>query len=212
MHIGDPRTRLTPIHVATVLASVLFLAGPAWSGIHTWDVNEVFSNADGSIQFVELIDNGTGGTEVNIGNGSISSSLGTVSWSNGPVTGPTNGRSYLIATPDFAALPGAPTPDVIVDPSDVPIFDVNGDTVSRGANDSLTFGPVPTNGTDSIDDVTGVGPNTPTNYEGISGSVDASPSPPSVPLTSSETLLLLVAAATMLGALALRTTRVPSMK
>ncbi|MFP6607219.1 MAG: hypothetical protein VCC19_11635, partial [Myxococcota bacterium] len=43
-------------------------AGPALAGIHTWDVNEVFSNADGTIQFVELWEAAGGAGEVNVGN------------------------------------------------------------------------------------------------------------------------------------------------
>lgn len=174
----NPKTlQATAARIASAAAVLMIFAGPAAAGIHTWDVREVFSNADGSVQFVELIDNGTGGGEINVGNGSITTNLqGTISWANGPVAAPTNGRSYLIATPDFAALPGAPTPDVIVAPINVPIFDNAGDTVSFGAFDSMTFGAVPTNGTDSLDDLTGVGLNTPTNYAGTTGSVDASPS------------------------------------
>ncbi len=156
------------------VATFLLLANPAIAGIHTWDVREVFSNADGTIQFVELLDVGTTGGETGVGNGSITTNLGTISWSNGAVAPPTNGRSYLVATPAFAALPDAPTPDVVVDPADVPIFDPNGDTVSFGSFDSMSFGPVPTDGIDSLDDVSGIGPNTPTNYSGVSGSVDAS--------------------------------------
>ncbi|MEZ4279724.1 MAG: hypothetical protein R3F21_08955 [Myxococcota bacterium] len=75
--------------------------------IHTWDVREVFSNHDGTIQYVELFDAGAGGTEtIGVGNGTLTSSLNTFSWTNGPVAPPTNGKSYLIATAAFAALPG----------------------------------------------------------------------------------------------------------
>ena len=188
-----PFATCSPLY-SICLAAVLLVASAANAGIHTWDVHEVFSNSDGTIQFVELIDNGTGGAELNVGNGSITTTLqGTISWSNGPVVGPTNGRSYLIATPAFAALPGAPTPDVIVAPANVPIFNNTGDTVSFGSFDSLTFGATPTNGIDSIDDVSGVGANTPTNYTGTSGSVDASSGSPSptVPLSSPATMALL---------------------
>jgi len=30
------------------------VAGPAWAGSHSWRVSEIFSNASGSIQFIEL--------------------------------------------------------------------------------------------------------------------------------------------------------------
>ena len=175
----------------------LLFAGAASAGIHTWDVNEVFSNADGTIQYVELVDNGTGGNEINVGNGSLSSSLQSISWSQGQVSPPTTGRKYLIATPGFAALAGAPTPDVIMDPSNVPFFDVAGDSVAFGSWDSWTFAGVPTNGIDSLDRTAGVGQNSPENYAGETGSVDASPAPPPpppppapVPASSTPALLL----------------------
>lgn len=200
------RSTATPnpsILLSMMFGLVALAASPAFAGIHTWDVAEVFSNADGTIQFVELVDNGTTGGEINVGNGSITSSLGTISWSNGAVTGPTNGRRYLIATPAFAALPGAPTPDVVVPPANVPMFDIAGDTVSFGSVDSMTFPAVPTDGLQSIDDATGVGQNSPENYAGQTGSVNANPAPPAVPLSSPLVVLFILAACGGLGAMAL---------
>ena len=133
--------------ILALCAWLLWPAGTASAGIHTWDVNEVFSNADGTIQYVELVDNGTSGNETNVGNGSLSSSLQSISWNQGAVTPPTTGKKYLIATPDFAALDGAPTPDVIIDPANVPFFDAAGDTVAFGSRDSWMFASAPTNGT-----------------------------------------------------------------
>jgi hypothetical protein len=192
-----------PTLLLLVSSLALLLGSPAFAGIHTWDVAEVFSNADGTIQFVELVDAGTTGGEVNVGNASITSSLGTISWSNGAVAPPTNGRRYLIATPAFAALPGAPTPDVVVAPANVPIFNQAGDTVSFGAIDSMTFGAVPTNGTDSLDDTTGVGPNSPENYAGATASVNAGGTPPAVPLASPTALFFMLVLAGALGAMAI---------
>ena len=156
----------------------LLLASASHAGIHTWDVREVFSNADGTVQFIELLDLGTGGTETGIGNSSASSSATgeSFSWANGPLTPPTNGRSYLIATAGFAALPGAPVPDVLIPAVNVPFFDPAGDTVCAGP-DCFTFASAPTDGIDSLDEVAGVGVNTPTNYAGDSGTVDASGAP-----------------------------------
>ena len=181
------------LRVQCSAVGVLFMlfASTSRAGIHTWDVLEVFSNADGTIQYVELVDNGAGGGETGVGNGSLSSSLHSFSWSNGPVTGPTNGRKYLVATAGFAALPGAPVPDVIIPPANVPFFNVAGDTVAFGGFDSLVFGAVPTNGTDSFDELTGVGSNTPTNYAGTSGTVDASGGPQAVPMSSTPIVLLI---------------------
>lgn len=178
-----------------LLRAVLFLvgllaSGNATAGIHTWDIVEVFSNADGTVQYIELEDLGSGGNEVNIGNATLSSTAESYAFGNGPVTPPTNGKFYLIATPDFVALPGAPTPDVILPADKVPFFDPAGDTLSVGV-DSFTFGPVPTDGLDALTRAGSTVINTPTNYAGVTGTIDASPEPPpAVPLFSGPAMSL----------------------
>lgn len=180
-------------------AAAMCSAGPALGGIHTWDVREVFSNADGTVQFVELFEaNGTPG-ETGVGNGTISSTTQSHTWSNGAVAAPTTNKSYLIATQAFADLPGAPTPDVIIPAGKIPFFNVAGDTVAFGGFDSWPFGAVPTNGTDSLDRLSGVGPNSPRNYAGVTGSVDASPPNPAVPLASAPAVAVLLTLLTAAG-------------
>lgn len=152
-------------------------AGSAWAGAHTWDVNEVFSNADGSIQFIELRENNGTPNETGVGNQTLSSNTQSFNMGAGAVAAPTSNKHFLIATAGFAALPGAPTPDVIIPAGLVPFFATSGDTISYGTIDSWAFGTVPTNGSDSLDRTTGVGPNSPTNFAGDTGSVDATPPP-----------------------------------
>lgn len=196
------------LHVFTALL-VTLPTGAAFAGIHTWDVNEVFSNAEGNIQFVELWEADGGEGENGVGNGSISSDTQSHSFDNGAVTGNTANRYYLIATQDFADLPGAPTPDEILPPGPIPppganpFFATTGDTVAFGGFDSWNFGAVPTNGTDSLDRLTGVGANSPTNYAGDSGSVDANVSAP-IPLLGPGAAALLFSAVGAGGYLALR--------
>jgi uncharacterized membrane protein YphA (DoxX/SURF4 family) len=193
------RSRRAPAALLAILT--LLAAQAALAGIHTWDVREVFSNADGSIQFVEFWEAGGGPGETGIGSAAASSDTQSFSWSNGAVAPPTSNKFYLIATADFAALPGAPTPDVIIPAINVPFFDPAGDTVCFGGFDCFTFASAPTNGTDSLDDISGVGPNTPTNYAGVSGSVTI---PPSAPAWSSIAMLLATASMLLIG---LATTR-----
>lgn len=183
LHSISPRPRLRTVPIAWLaLAALLAHAPAALAGVHTWDVNEVFSNADGTIQFVELREaNGTA-NETGVGNGSLSSTQQTAfSFGQGAVAAPTSNKFYLVATQSFADLPGAPVPDVIIPAGKIPFFATTGSTVSFGAIDSWAFGAVPTNGTDSLSRLTGVGPNSPTNYAGDTGSVDASPPPSPVP-------------------------------
>jgi hypothetical protein len=110
--------------LCTGLALLLTVAGlpvAAWAGQHTWDVSEVFSNADGTIQFVELKENNGGNTEGGVGNGQITSNAKVFAWSNGAVANTAN-KYYLVATQSFADLPGAPTPDAIMSPGVLPFF------------------------------------------------------------------------------------------
>lgn len=206
------------LHRATVLGSaalssslVLLAASIASAGVHTWVVREVFSNHNGTIQYVELFDAGATGGELGVSGGTIMSDTQTFTWSSPAVAPPTNGKSYLIASATFAALPGAPTPDAIIPVGKMPFFSVAGDTVSFGIFHSFEFGAVPTNGTNSLTDGLGVGPNTPKNYAGNQGSVDASPAPvPTASFWMTAALFTSLAAIGIVTLRRLRTTTEPS--
>ncbi|MCH8242986.1 MAG: hypothetical protein IH897_10305 [Planctomycetes bacterium] len=108
---------------------------------HTFDIEEVFSNRDGAVQFIELLE--TEGAE---GNFHFAGNLVTTNAYNYPVDLPatsTANLSVLIATASFAALPGAVTPDYIVPER---FFETTGDTISildvatKATVDTFTFG------------------------------------------------------------------------
>lgn len=205
--MGHTFTRRSPANLipACLSAAVFFAASLASAGIHTWDVREVYSNATGTIQFIELIDNGTGGAEFGVGNGSLTSGAKSHAWTNGAVTGPTNGRSYLIASATFAALPGAPVPDVIIPVAKMPFFNPAGDTITfAGGIDAWTFGAVPTDNVSSLDRVSGIGTKTPKNYAGLSASA--------VPSASFWAVAGLLASLTAMGAVVLRRQRTASLR
>jgi hypothetical protein len=163
----------------SVAISLGIALGPAaaLAANHTWDVSEVFSNADGTIQFVELKETNGGNSEGGVGNGQIMSNLKTFAGTNGVVAGTAN-KFYLVATQAFADLPGAPVPDAIITSGLLPFFfDPAGDSVDFRVYDTCTFGAIPTDGIDSYNCLgASTGPNTPTNFAGASGSVDASAS------------------------------------
>jgi hypothetical protein len=189
--------KLLQLRVAAISAATFLLATSATAGNHTWDVVEVFSNFDGSIQFIELFDAGTipPGNETGIGNGSLSSGTQFYSWSNGPVESPTLGKRYLVATQgyaDLALLQGAPAPDVTLPAGVAPFFTASGDTIAYVNGDSLAFpSGVPTNGTDSFDEVAGEATNSPQNYAGATGSIIAPPA--AAPSASSTMIVVLIA-------------------
>jgi hypothetical protein len=166
-------------------AAFLSFATAALAGEHTWDVNEVFSDASGNIQFVELWEaNGTPGETAVDGN-TMSSNTKSFVISGPSLVAPTTNKFFLMATPGFAALAGAPTPDRIIPAGSVPFFATGGDTIMYQPWDSWTFGAVPTDGVNSLDRISGVGANSPTNYAGVTGSVNANvlatPAVPSLP-------------------------------
>jgi hypothetical protein len=152
---------------------------PVFAGSHTWDVNEVFVNANGSIWFVELREVGGGDGETFVGGHDVIS-LDTLQFfdicvppGDCHVVGPTGFKYLLFANQAFADLPGAPPPDQIV--AGNAFFDLSGDTVRYDPYDNLAFPTgLPTDGLMSFNEGTGVALNSPTNYAGTTGSVDAS--------------------------------------
>ncbi|HKY33929.1 MAG TPA: hypothetical protein VJV23_15470 [Candidatus Polarisedimenticolia bacterium] len=164
----------------TTAAVAAAVSSGASAGGHTWDVNEVFSNADGTIQFIELKETGGGAGETGTG-GKVVSSLTKAFTMTSNVASPTSFKHILLATAGFAALPGAPTPNYII-PSN--FFSVSGDTLKYSSFDTWVIPAIPTDGVNSHNRS---GPatalNSPTNYAGQTGSVNANPAPapPAVP-------------------------------
>lgn len=175
-------------HTSILASLVIFLfTANAHAASHLWRINEVFSNADGNIQFVEMHECCGAPAELGLGGRFVrSDSTGQQYDFTEHLTGNTADRYLLLATNDFAALPGAPTPDYIIPDN---FFSTDTDTITYwfypAATMTISPGDVPTNGVDSYDAENGVGPNTPTNYAGESGTVDASAGGmPAVPATS----------------------------
>ena len=149
------------------------------AGSHTWDVNELFSNADGTVQFIELREAGGGAFETGVGGHMLTSNANSFLITSN-VASPTSFKHILFGTAAFAALPGAPTPNYIIPAN---FFSVNGDTITYVPWDSRTFGAgvLPTDGVLSLNNNLTTGVNSPTNYAGQTGSVNAAPAPPAVP-------------------------------
>ncbi|MBW2290009.1 MAG: hypothetical protein JRG90_19590 [Deltaproteobacteria bacterium] len=158
-----------------LFVSLFVLASSAWAGHHSWNINEVFSDDDTTIQFVEMHCPVSG--ENGLDTWTVKSDSTAITFTfDADVVGSTLNRSALIGTNAYAALTGAPAPDYVLPDS---FFDVSGDTLRyAGSSDVWTFGAVPTNGTDSLDRIGGVGLNSPKNLNGDEGSVDANPPPP----------------------------------
>jgi hypothetical protein len=153
-------------------ATFFFLAtvNIAAADFHAWTINEIYSNADGSVQFVELF-NTTDREDLLATHGAtISSSLNVYTFDVDLPDFLTANRFLLVGTVSYASAPGAVTPDYTVEDN---FFSVNGDTVIFASVDALDFSMtgLPVDGVLSIDPDLISSPNSPTNFDGEIGLV-----------------------------------------
>ncbi len=196
---------LTIVCIATLWAS------SAWATFDTYDVNEIFSNSDGKIQFVELLENNNppANGQNRFTGKALKSDATTFVFLTNLISTATADTNVLIATAGFAALPGAPTPDYIIPDGFVA---VGGDTIRYCSNptcclpvDSLSFASLPTDGVTSLGLLGVTAVNSPTNFAGESGSVDVSA--PSVPGLSEAGVALLIMSLMIVGARIIRASK-----
>lgn len=192
-------TRSLPRLALAALALGAFAAPAVFAGAHTWDVNELFSNASGTIQFIELKETGGGAGETGVGGHQVTSNINSFTILSN-VVAPTSFKHILFGTAAFAALPGAPMPNYIIDPN---FFSVSGDLIQYMPYDSLSFaaGVLPTDGVLSLGKGGVTAQNSPTNYAGQTGSVNANPPtpPPGVPDGAGGTTPMTVTALDLTG-------------
>jgi hypothetical protein len=132
--------------VGVVLAIVGAVA-PSRAAHHLWSISQVYSNASGSVQFVQLHCPEAG--ENSIGPFGVSSHSKSFSFVNNLPPNSTANSWILIATPGFAGLPGAIAPDYVLPSGN--FFSTGGDTLNYASGtDSWTFGMVPTDGVHSL--------------------------------------------------------------
>ena len=141
---------------------------PVFSASHLWVISEVASNADGTVQFVEMWtpapnESFLAGKALHADGGSSDPFA-----QNLPPN--TTANKYLLAaTPAFAALPGAPAPDLILPAG---FLDITGDTVQWHIylDSVLAYGPgkLPTDGVHSLEADGSTGAASPKNFAGAS--------------------------------------------
>ena len=172
------KTRSSVVVLACV--SSFLLVSPSLASFHLWEISEIYSNADGTVQYVELFT--ASNSQQFTTNRVIRASQGA---SNNEFIFPTltplptGGHFLLLATSGFSNLPGSVTADFTLD--DGFLFTPDGVVDFVGAN-SLTYADLPTDGIMSLHcdanngsscTATSVGDNSPTNYAGETGSIDA---------------------------------------
>lgn len=144
-----------------LFALLTLLSFHAWGPFHLWQMTELFSNADGTIQFLEVRALSGGqqfldGHALQIGGNSID--LRTL-------PGDSANRTFLVGTAGFAAL-GVAAPDFIVPNG---FFPVGGGTIDFAENsDRWTYPALPTNGRSLNRDGSTSAPS-PRNFAGQTG-------------------------------------------
>jgi YVTN family beta-propeller protein len=154
-----------------VLALSVF-ANAAVASFHTFRIDLIYSNADGTVQYVVLHESfGASGQNL-LGVHSLQTTPQGGATTNYPfVTNLPNtntaGKRVLIATPGFAAL-GLVTPDYVFADGFVPF---PAGTINYAGVDQVTYTDLPTDGVNALDHSGAIVPNVATNFAGQSGSV-----------------------------------------
>jgi hypothetical protein len=164
----DDRTMRSLIRVAFI--ALAFAALPSRAMYHLWVMNEVYSDADGTVQFLEMT--ATAGQQQFLQGHSLVSRTGGTSLTFSFPTdlpGETTGARMLIATEGFAAL-GVVAPDYIVPNG---FFPRGGGSIDFAGVDIWSFGALPADGRSLIRDGT-TAINSPLNFSGRTGTVPVS--------------------------------------
>ena len=160
--------------IACALAALLALAAaPAGAVFHLWVMTELYSNADGSVQFLEL-SSPADGEGLLSGHRLSSTAGGTTRRFTFPSNLPfqTGGKRMLVATQGFADL-GVVTPDFVVPNG---FFSTAGGTVNFADVDMWFHPALPTGGL-SLQRNGTTAAASPTNFAGQTGSVPAAEVP-----------------------------------
>ena len=174
-----------PRHLSAA-AALLFAAPAAFASYHTFQIEQIYSNADGSVQFIVMHESLRADGESFWNGNMLTSTHAGVSqtftfrkdlpggspgdgYGYGMMPSPTANKRVLIATQGFAAL-GLVTPDFVMPNG---FLATGGGTLNYAGVDQITYSSLPTDGTHAIDRGSVEIPNVATNFAGASASVAA---------------------------------------
>src|SRR5213075_1946266 len=132
--------------LCALMPILMCAASAAWANFHLVQIEQLFSNADGSVQFIVLHEfTGANGEHLLGGMPLISTHAGvnkTFIFPKNLPSSQTAGRRVLVATQGFAAL-GIVTPDYVVPNGFLP---TDGGTLNYAGVDTVNFASLPTDG------------------------------------------------------------------
>lgn len=168
------------------LAAITSFPAVSKATFHQWEIKEIFTNADGTVQFIEFFTIGADEGGLQFHNVTVTSDGVKKEFVfDHSLTNPTDGKHFLLATAGFAALTGGVAPDYSPLPAN--FFNPNASTILfdfAHTFDTLTLtgSQIPKDGVNSLTDTdlapeSGVdnmvvGVNSPTNFAGAAGSVN----------------------------------------
>lgn len=161
---------MSRIRIVLFTLLCMALSGAAHASFHIVQISKAFSNADGTVQFIQ-IDALAGGQQFVGGHTIVSSQNGVTKTFTfgGNLPGDTTGRKFLIGTSGFAAL-GILTPDYIM-PNGF-MFTGNGTITYGEGTDLMSWTSLPTDGHLMLVRGGGTAANSATNFAGSSASVN----------------------------------------
>jgi hypothetical protein len=168
---------LHPHRLLSAVAIWLALVGNAAADFHTFQIEQIYSNADATVQFVVLHEaSSETGQQFLTGHALVSTGTVTNSYvfPNNLPSGATANKRVLIATQGFAAL-GLVTADYVVPNG---FLSTTAATLNYGGVDAVAYTGLPTDGVSAINRALKVIPNVATNFAGQSASVSLSGPPP----------------------------------
>ena len=155
--------------IGQVLVALLgLMASAADAAFHLWKMTEIYSNADGSVQFLELAVDTDG--EGLLAGHTLTSTVGGVTRTFNFTSGlpaDTANKTMLIATQGFAAL-NLVTPDYIVPNG---FFSAAGGSVNFADVDVWNHPALPSGGAQSLDRNGSTATNSPKNFAGQTATI-----------------------------------------
>jgi hypothetical protein len=170
---------------ACAVALTLCAAPSALASFHLWRFSEIYTDASGNVQFIEMNTTFSGQQFIPGHTIKCTNAAGTLSNTftfQTNTCAPTNNKRIIIATAAYANLPGAPAPDYTI-PANF-LFKEGGTLEFGPAQQVITYPALPTNGTDSRQATAyttsapynfTVATNNPQNCAGQTGSINVPP-------------------------------------
>ncbi|MDQ6630141.1 MAG: hypothetical protein M3Y82_00090 [Verrucomicrobiota bacterium] len=159
------------------IAVILLTNSSAYAAFHTWKVNEIYSNADGSVQFIEMKEaSGFNGQNLLSGHSiTCTGPAGTTTFNfSNLASSTTANKFFLIGTSNLVSVPGGLTPDfVFTNPG--PFLSLNSGSINFAGVDVITYTNLPANGSGAItrsgSTLIATTNNSPVNFGGASNSI-----------------------------------------